>query len=156
MSDIDFQNGFICGMATKGLTRSGELYEPNCYNDSGVYTYFYIDFRHAMEDFSVGMFNESIIVFDSVQLTVTQIDFVSTGLYKIWCTDLSPRIHGVTVLNKITSRLKYATGGKLPAFSTHFWVAGVDVYNDICYVYDKAPNIVSFGEVTESSSFTLT
>jgi len=28
MSDIDFQNGFVCGMATKGLIKSGVRYEP--------------------------------------------------------------------------------------------------------------------------------
>ena len=73
MSDIDFQNGFLCGMATKGLVRSGELYKPLIYNDSGVYSYFYIDFRRAMQAFSTGMFAESIIIHDSSQINVTNV-----------------------------------------------------------------------------------
>ena len=73
MSAIDFQNGFITGMATKGLVRSGDLYKPLCWNDEGDYSYFYIDFRRVMSGFSSGMFNESIIVHDSEQLKVTQI-----------------------------------------------------------------------------------
>ena len=33
---IEFQNGFICGMATKGLIKSGVQYEPIIYNDEGL------------------------------------------------------------------------------------------------------------------------
>ena len=73
MSEIDFQNGFVCGMATKGLVRSGELYKPAIWNDEGIYNYFYIDFRRAMEDFSTGMWNESVVVHDSVQLAVSRV-----------------------------------------------------------------------------------
>ena len=55
---IEFQNGFLCGMATKGLTRSGEYYKPDIWNDEGVYTHFYIDFRREVAPFSTGMWNE--------------------------------------------------------------------------------------------------
>lgn len=73
MSDIDFQNGFICGMATKGLVRSGELYKPIIWNDEGVYSYFYIDFRRAMEPFSTGVWNESVVIHDSEQIKATNV-----------------------------------------------------------------------------------
>ena len=72
-TEIDFQNGFICGMATKGLIRSGELYRPIIWNDEGVYTHFYIDFRRATQPFSTGMWNESIVVHDSVQIMATDV-----------------------------------------------------------------------------------
>lgn len=74
MDQISYQNGFVCGMATKGLVRSGQLYQPIIYNDTGVYDYFYIDFRRALEPFSLGMWNESIVVHDSVQLEVSGIE----------------------------------------------------------------------------------
>ena len=83
MSNIDFQNGFVCGMATKGLTRSGEYYKPIIWNDSGEYSYFYIDFKKSMEFFTLGMFNESIIVHDSEQLPVKGIENISPSVYKI-------------------------------------------------------------------------
>jgi len=68
VSDIDFQNGYICGMATKGLVKTGDPYEPKVWNDSGEYSYFYIDFKQSLSDFSMGMLTESIIVHDSVQI----------------------------------------------------------------------------------------
>ena len=74
MDQISYQNGFICGMATKGLIRSGQLYQPVIWNDEGVYDYFYIDFRRALEPFSLGMWNESIVVHDNEQLTVTGVE----------------------------------------------------------------------------------
>lgn len=136
MDKVSFQNGFICGMATKGLVRSGELYKPLIYNDSGVYTYFYLDFRRAMQEFSIGMFNESIVVHDSTQLSVTQITYVSSGVYKIWC-DISGRAHGITVLNKKTSRLRFASGEQLPVFSVHMFIEGQDSYIDGGYIYES-------------------
>ena len=63
MADIDFQNGFICGMATKGLVRSGELYKPLVWNDGGVYDDFYIDFRQVVSDFSPAQFAEFVKVY---------------------------------------------------------------------------------------------
>ena len=106
MSEIDFQNGFLCGMATNGLTRSGEIYKPTVWNDSGVYDYFYIDFRRAMEQFSMGMLAQSIIVYDSVQIPITDYEFISPGVYKIYA-DISNKMKGVTVINKKTSLLSY-------------------------------------------------
>lgn len=132
---VDFQNGFLCGMATKGLTRSGQLYQPRCWNDEGIYEYFYIDFRQSMAPFSLGMWNESIVVHDREQLGVPQVGYIAPGIYKVWC-DLSGRMHGITVLNKITSLLHFGSGRVLPAFSTHFFVAGIDAYKNLDYVYD--------------------
>jgi len=136
MDKVSFQNGFICGMATKGLVRSGELYKPLISNDSGFYTYFYIDFRRGMQAFSTGMFNESVVVHDSIQLAVTDIKYVSVGKYKIYC-DIANRTHGITVLNKKTSRLKFSSGEQLPVFSTHMYIAGQDAYIDGGYAYDS-------------------
>ena len=58
-------------MATRGLVRSGQPYEPRISNDPGEYNYFYVDFRQELQPFSLGMWNASIVVHDSVQLTVT-------------------------------------------------------------------------------------
>lgn len=155
MSNIDFQNGFVCGMATKGLVRSGQLYQPLVWNDSGVYSYFYIDFRRAMESFSTGMFNESIIVHDSEQLSVTGVTYVSTGVYKIQC-DISGRNHGIAVVNKKTSLLAFATKEQLPVFSVHFYVAGIDAYERFKYLYDDADFPDLAASITENASAALT
>ena len=135
MDQVSFQNGFICGMAAKGLVRSGELYKPTIWNDSGVYTYFYIDFRRTLQSFSLGMFNESVIVYDSQQVAVTRIEKTGTTVYKIYC-DITNKIHGITVLNKKTTRLRFATGELLPVFSVHMFIEGQSAFIDGAYVYD--------------------
>ena len=73
MDSISFQNGFVCGIATKGLVKSGATYEPEAYNDAGVYNFFYLDFRRVLEPFSMGMASESIIVSASSVLPVTDV-----------------------------------------------------------------------------------
>lgn len=155
MSAIDFQNGFVCGMATKGLTRSGEYYKPDIWNDEGVYTHFYIDFRREVQMFSTGMWNESVVVHDSVQIKATDVIDQTGGIYKIVC-DISDRPHGITVMNKKTSRLRFASGEAIPVFSVHMFIAGQDAYIDGAYVYDKLINQVALlaatiGSTTEDS-----
>jgi hypothetical protein len=134
-TEIDFQNGFICGMATKGLIK-GSRYEPIIWNDSGVYDYFYIDFKQRMSLFSLGMFKESIIVYDSEQIEVTAIEKVSAGVYKIFA-NIEGKDKGVTVINKAATLLSYLSGAKLPSFSVMFMVAGLDPIVRKAYAYDS-------------------
>lgn len=125
MSDIDFQNGFLCGMATKGMLRTGQQYEPKIWNDEGVYTYFYIDFKQGVQDFSIGMVSLSIVVHDSLEIVVTDVKRISPSVYKLYCNLLN-RPLGVTVTNKKDSDLVFVSGRRVPAFSTRFFVAGYD------------------------------
>lgn len=136
MSDIDFQNGLIVGLAARGMVKSGITYQPRVWNDEGVYDYFYIDFKRGMEPFSLGMFEQSIIIHDSDQLYATGIQKVSNGVYKVFC-DISGRVQGITVLNKKTSLLMFATGQRLPPFSIHFFVAGIASYERLRYCYEE-------------------
>lgn len=142
MSDIDFQNGFIVGMATRGITRSGLMYEPLVWNDSGVFSCFYIDFKKPVSGFSLGILTESVIVHDSVQLPITGFAYVSPGVYKIF-VDISGKTRGVTVLLKVTSYLAFADGKQIPPFSVHFYVAGIDTYVRLKYLYESAD--IDFG-----------
>ena len=135
MSDIDFQNGFIVGMATRGVTRSGLMYEPLAWNDNGVFSYFYLDFKHPMAAFSAGMLTESIIVHDSVQLQITGFEKLSTSVFRLFC-NVDGKVNGVTVLNKATSLLSFASGAKLPPFSVHFFVSGIVSYIRMKYAYE--------------------
>lgn len=150
MSNIDYQNGFICGMATKGIIRSGEYYKPTCWNDSGNYSYFYIDFHKLISEFTLGMFSESIIVADANQLPVTDVQYVSPGIYKIIC-DISTCVTGVTIMNKATSLLSYYTSGlRVPVFSVHFYVNGMASYMRLQYCYDKKVFAIPIGAATEN------
>lgn len=137
MSSLDFQNGFVCGMATKGMLRTEQQYSPNLWNDSGVYNYFYIDFKQTLELFSLGMLKESLVVFDSVQIAIDGMTYISPGIYKIYA-DLAGKVKGITVMNKANSLLDFSNGAPVPPFSTRFFVAGLDTYAQVAYGYDQA------------------
>lgn len=135
MSDIDFQNGFLCGLATKGLIKTGAQYEPVIWNDEGVYDYFYIDFKRAIAPFSLGMLAESIIVYGDAQIPITGFTKVSSSVYKIFC-DISNKPKGVLVFNRKSTLLTYTNGQKLPVFSTFFYAAGQVPHESLDYMYD--------------------
>lgn len=152
---VSFQNGFLCGMATKGLVRSGEYYKPTCWNDDGVYTYFYIDFHRAIEEFSLGMFLESIIVYDSEEIQVTGVEQVSSTVYKV-CADIADRLYGVTVINKKSGLLTSVSGARLPVFSVMFYVEGLDTYARKAYKFETAEypdNIIAADETIDEFNF---
>lgn len=154
MTDIDFQNGFLCGMATKGLIKTGAAYEPSCWNDEGIYNYFYIDFHRALSAFSMGMLAQSIIIHDSVQLMINDFDYVSQGVYKIY-VDLADKVKGVTVINKETGILNFSNGSKVPAFSVMFYVSGLDRYERLHYIYEAEDIENLFPHASESEAVTL-
>lgn len=154
MDRISFQNGFICGMATKGLTRTGNQYEPILWNDESIYSYFYIDFKRTMAPFSLGMLTESIIVYGDTQIPITGFAHVSGSIYKIFC-DISSRPKGVLVFNRKSTLLTYLSGEKLPVFSTLFYVAGQVPQESLDYTYDMSNFNGYTGTATESHSFSL-
>lgn len=152
MSDIDFQNGFLCGLAMKGLIKTGSQYEPNIWNDSGIYTYFYIDFKRALAPFSLGMLTESIIVYGDTQIPITGFEHVSGSVYKIFC-NISNKAKGVLVFNRKSTLLTYTNGEKLPVFSTLFYVAGQVPYEALEYAYDTSEfQSISINSATDTES----
>ena len=155
MSDIDFQNGFLCGLAMKGLIKTGSQYEPILWNDEGIYSYFYIDFKRAIAPFSLGMLAESIIVYGDAQIPITGFEKVSSSVYKIFC-DISNKPKGVLVFNRKSTLLTYTNGQKLPVFSTLFYAAGQVPQESLDYMYDIS-NFIGYAgsSVAESHSMTL-
>lgn len=141
MSNIDFENGFVCGMATKGLTRSGQFYRPNIWNDNGIYTYFYIDFKLPIETFSVGMLKESLILYDSEEIDISNFEKISGSVFKIFC-NISDKTKGVTVINKKSSLLVFTNNSFVPAFSVMFYVAGLASIIRKAYAFETIPLII--------------
>lgn len=134
---IEFQNGFICGMATKGLIKSGVQYEPIIYNDEGVYSYFYIDFKRAVQPISFGMLTDSIVAYTTAELSITRVDRLSSSLYKVYC-DISSKPNGVTIIHKTPTALYFADGKQVPSFSVHFFVSGQPRNENLKYIYEIA------------------
>ena len=149
MDSISFQNGFVCGIATKGLVKSGAIYEPGAYNDAGVYDFFYLDFKRVMEPFSIGQFNESVIVSGTEVLSVTDVEQYSDTVYKVFC-NISNQPKGVSVSNKKSTRLHFWNGETVPAFSVWFSVAGQAAYIDAGYLFDKC-DFTTFNTTTSEN-----
>ena len=149
MDSISFQNGFVCGIATKGIVKSGAVYEPVAYNDAGVYNFFYLDFRRVLEPFSMGMFSESIIVSASSALPVTDVEQYSDTVYKVFC-NISNQPKGVSISNKKSTRLHFWNGEPVPAFSVWFGVAGQTIYIDAGYLFDKC-DFTTFNTTTSEN-----
>ena len=153
MDSISFQNGFVCGIATKGLVKSGAIYEPVAYNDAGVYDFFYLDFKRVMEPFSIGMFKESIIVSAAAVLPVTDVEQYSDTVYKVFC-NISNQSKGVSVSHMKSTRLHFRDGTQVPVFSEWFSVAGLASMLDAGYFYEKA-QIDEVMTATENSNLVM-
>ena len=161
MDSISFQNGFVCGIATKGLVKSGAVYEPVAYNDAGVYDFFYLDFKRVMEPFSIGMFTESVIVSGTSALSVSHVTQATdgsgnkiAGVYKVYC-DISSQMKGINVSNKKSTRLHFFDGSTVPPFSTWFAVAGMENTLDAGYFYETEALSYTTVSASESSAITL-
>lgn len=127
MSDIDFQNGFVVGMATKGLIKSGQAYSPIIGNDTGLYSYFYIDFLKTLSLFSLPMLIDGIQILtsSSTVITITGFTQITGSKYKIFTADFSAQ-ETLTVVGKPTTWLNFSTDGtKVPGFSQLFYIAGI-------------------------------
>ena len=134
---IEFQNGFVCGMATKGLIKSGGQYEPIIYNDEGIYSHLYIDFKRAVQPISFGMLTDSIVAYTTAELSITRVDRLSSSLYKVYC-DISSKPNGVTIMHKTPTVLYFADGKQVPSFSVHFFVLGQPRNENLKYIYEIA------------------
>ena len=75
-------------------------------------------------------------MYDSEAVPVTGIEYVSNGLYKVYC-DISDKTRGVTVVNKKSTLLTTSNGYMLPVFSVIFYVEGLDTYIRRAYVYEN-------------------
>ena len=154
MDSISFQNGFVCGIATKGLVKSGAAYEPVAYNDAGVYDFFYLDFKRVMEPCSIGQFNDSVIVSGTAVLPVTDVEQYSDTVYKVFC-NISNQPKGVSVSHMKSTRLRFWDGTQVPVFSEWFSVAGLPSMLDAGYFYEKAQIDDEVMTATENSNLVM-
>ncbi|MFI3115567.1 MAG: hypothetical protein R3Y12_05455 [Clostridia bacterium] len=135
MSDIDFQNGFICGMATRGLVKSGQSYEPLVWCDVGNYDYFYIDFYKAVSPFTLTMLTSSIVVRTLSNKEIIRFEKISNSVFKIYC-DISDGSRGVIMTNHSQSYLNFTSGIRVYAFVITFYPTGMEYNTDLAYVFD--------------------
>lgn len=146
---------FAEGMAVGGKYNVAGMggYSPRVWNDTSVYSYFYIDFLKPLGAFSIAQLKSSITVLGNKgTLTITNAKRVDTTIIKVYC-DISTEPYGITVIGDYKNWLTYANGKSMPLFSAHFYVAGLINYTDAAYVYepcelDFAPRLSTVGNIS--------
>lgn len=133
-----YNNGLVTGFASKGYIPIGVVYTPLLWNDSGEYSYFYIDFKEGVDSFSIGMLRESILVYGSSSLaTIISFNKVSPRLYKIYIDSLlNTFTRGVAIINVKNTKLEYLAGQSVSPFSTMFYVNGIPMTLEVPMKYD--------------------
>lgn len=131
---------FAAGLAVGGEwnSPSGNIaFVPLLWNDEGQYKYFYIGFKKAIKGFSFGQFNSSIKILGmNGPIVVSSVEKVGASTVKV-VADISEQAHGVQVVGNDNSWIEYLNGVKIPAFSGTFYVAGLDSYTDLAYLFDS-------------------
>lgn len=150
MDRASFQNGFVCGMATRGVIQSSSQTQPRLWNDEGDYSGFYIDFGMAVADCSLGQFTSSVYVADGeAALDVTAVSRVNATTFRVTCS-LAGRTNGVQVYGRPGGYLRYVSGAEIPPFSARFFVAGLPTTLPLAYIYERGTVTSPPLEMTEA------
>ena len=122
-------------------------YQPEAWNDPGVYDYFYLDYKRAVGTFSYGRFrNASALVGTTGELIPHNAQRVSGRVYRIYA-DIS-REKQVRIFGTEGRGLEFSDGEPVPDFGTAFWVDGEEPYQP-AYLYDAVELTAKEVETTE-------
>lgn len=124
------KRSFLAGLAVgrnlkgwSGVSTGAATAAPLCWNDPGVYDYFYIDYRAALREFSYGRFcNKTTILGAAGEIIPTAAERVDTHTVRIWGS-LAGETR-VRVFGNSKEGLTFADGRAVGAFAGEFWVDG--------------------------------
>jgi hypothetical protein len=124
-----FLQGIAVGKSLKGWSSGLGTSVPKCWNDEGVYTYFYIDYHLPISAVSLTMFNLSTrVLCEYGELDVSAIESVNSTTFKVYC-DISKATNGwIAVAGYNSSWLYYDSGYAVPEYSAVFWLDGRQTY----------------------------
>lgn len=141
-TDGDFKL-FATGLAIGGQWNLGEVKVGDvveCWNDEGVYDYFYIKFKKAVKEFSFGQFVNTVKVYSvarDIYIPITGVTRISGTQFKVNC-DISGENSGIIVIGLPTAYLQYESGSAVPKFISSFYVSGIETIRTYAYIWDKA------------------
>lgn len=133
---------------------TGEIeYTPRIYNTEGVYSYLFIDFLRPVKSFSVGQFNDSVIMYGNTELKATAIERVSVNTYKIYVNMMSQNT-GIAVAANAKNSLTFVDGDGVGYFSAVFEVDGLSIpLSKYIYEGKQIPN--NYLHASESAAAAL-
>lgn len=153
-TDGDFKL-FATGLAIGGQWNLGEVKVGDvveCWNDEGVYDYFYMKFKKAVKEFSYGQFTNTVKVYSIAHdeyLPITSVIRISSTQFKVNC-DISGENSGVIVIGLPTAYLQYESGSAVPKFISLFYVRGIETIRTYAYIWDKASTKIMNLQVQEN------
>lgn len=124
-----FLQGIAVGKSLRGWSSGYGTATPKCWNDEGVYDYFYIDYLIPLSGLTLAMFHLSTRIMCNIgELEATDIEAVDSSTYKIYCP-ISKATNGwIAVTGYNSSWVKYDSGLSVPEYSSIFWLDGKSTY----------------------------
>ena len=130
MEKKSFLAGLAAGRSLKGWSGTGgtrESLAPLCWNDAGVSSCFYIDYRAPLREFSYGRFcNKTAIFGADGEIIPAEAELVGGGIVRVWA-DLSGQTQ-IRIFGNSRDGLWYSDGRRVSAFAAEFWVDGQAPY----------------------------
>lgn len=130
MEKRSFLAGLAAGRSMKGWSGTGgagESLAPLCWNDAGVSSCFYIDYRGPLREFSYGRFCNKTAIFGSGgEIIPTETELVGGGIVRVWA-DLAGQTQ-VRIFGNSRDGLWFSDGRAVGAFAAEFWVDGQAPY----------------------------
>lgn len=118
-----FLQGIAVGKSLKGWSSGIGTSVPTCWNDEGIYTYFYIDYHLPISAVSLSMFRLSTrVLCEAGELEVTAIESVDSTTFKVYCNISKSGNGWIAVTGYNSSWLYYDNGYAVPEYSAVFWI----------------------------------
>lgn len=120
-----FLQGIAVGKSLKGWSSGKGSATPTCWNDEGVYTYFYIDYHLPITSVSPSLFRLSTrVLCENGEIEVINVESIDSTTFKVY-GDISKAGSGwIAVIGYNSSWLKYDSGIAVPEYSSVFWIDG--------------------------------
>ena len=148
-----FLQGIAVGKSLKGWSSGYGTATPKCWNDEGVYDYFYIDYLIPLSGLTLSMFHLSTrIMCDAGELEATDIEAIDSSTYKVYCPLAKATNGWIAVTGYNSSWVKYDSGLSVPEYSSILWLDGkisytpgylgdIDTLNGWTYDSDESPSV---------------
>ena len=118
------------------LNIGDKTYSPELYMDEDYSNYFYIDFLQDIENFSLGMFTEFMIVIGKTIVTPTTVVRVNSHVFKVYMdlTTMGEKLHLINTNNHI---FKFTNGEYVDIFYSNMDILNVVSTELNAYLYDN-------------------
>lgn len=118
-----FLQGIAVGKSMKGWSAGLGASMPTCWNDEGVYTYFYIDYHLPLDALSLPLFRLSTrVMCETGEIPVNDISEYNSTTYRVYCNLRASQNGWIAVVGYNSAWVKYANRHSVPEYAYVFWV----------------------------------